>query len=457
LDFKRPGEVLLFAAQPVVANNKAFTISFGQIDEFAGNSLLLTAIDLSSHSVLWRQPNAYYLPGGPPTPAGFSGIPASDGDSVYAISGSAVYAFDATTGESHGSYKAGYPLVGQPLITKDLVITYSTSGGLPEAPVRNGFVYIFDKVTHNLKSRLLAGGPPSLADRVLYVVHGALDFSHEGIVQTYNFLDSGPSAPLRNISTRLQVGTDDNVAIAGFIITGANPKTVMLRGIGPTLQDAGLKAVLADPSLELLNSSGEILAVNDNWGTTQVGGIISDFQDGIIRGSSIAPKNSLEAAIVATLEPGPYTVVLRGANSATGVGLIEAYDIDPSSESKMANISTRGFIDAGGFMIAGFIVGSADTTVLARAISPYPVNPSDYTGIADPVLELHDSYGNILAFNDNWKDTQRADIERTTIAPSHDFESAILTTFPPGAYTAVIKGASSEMRGLALVEIYNLN
>jgi outer membrane protein assembly factor BamB len=452
LDFKRSGEILLFAAQPVVANNKAFLISFGRIDFDVGNSVLLTAIDLSSHSVLWRQPNAYYYPGGAPAPKGFSGIPASDGNSVYAISGSAVYAFDATTGEPQGSYKAGYPLVGQPLITKDLVITYSTSGGLPEAAIRNGFVYIFDKVTHNLKSRLLAGGPTSLADGVLYVVHGALDFSHQGILQTYNFLDSGPTAPLRNISTRLQVGTDDKVAIAGFIITGSNPKTVMLRGIGPTLQAAGLSGVLGDPSLELHNSSGEIIATNDNWKTTQLGGIISDFQDGIIRGSSIAPQNPLEAAIVATLEAGPYTVFLRGVNNATGLGLIEAYDLDPSSGSKMANISTRGFIAPGEIMIAGFIVGYEESRILARAMSI----AVSFPGIGDPTLELHDSNGAVVAFNDNWKDAQQFEIEATGIPPNTELESAIIRTLLPGVYTAILRGANETISGGALVEIYNL-
>jgi outer membrane protein assembly factor BamB len=452
LDLKRPGEILLFAAQPVVANNRAFAISFGRIDFDVGNSVLLTAIDLTSHAVLWRQPNAYYYPGGAPAPKGFSGIPASDGASVYAISGSAVYAFDAATGEPQGSYKAGYPLQGQPLITKDLVITYSTTGGLPEAPIRNGFVYIFDKITHNLKSRLLAGGPVSLADGVLYVVHGALDFSHEAILQTYTFLDSGPPAPLRNISTRLQVETGDKVAIAGFIITGTDQKTVMLRGIGPTLQAAGLKAVLADPSLELHNSSGEIIATNDNWGTTQVGGIISDFQDGIIRGSSIAPKDSREAAIVATLEPGPYTVILGGVNNSTGVGLIEAYDLDPSSGSKMANISTRGFIASGEIMIAGFIIGSKETRILARAMSV----AVSFPGISDPTLELHDSNGAVVAFNDNWKDSQQFEIEATGIAPNTELESAVLQTLSSGAYTAILRGVNATVSGGALVEIYNL-
>jgi hypothetical protein len=201
--------------------------------------------------------------------------------------------------------------------------------------------------------------------------------------------------------------------------------------------------------LELHGPDGSLITSNDNW---------QDTQQTQIQDSTLAPANDLEAAIVATLLPANYTAVLRGRNGTTGIGLVEMYDLDAASDSKLANISTRGFVQTGGdIMIAGFIFGNgaASEKVIIRAIGP------SLTGItnvlADPTLDLHNSNGTLLISNDNWKDdpTQADEIRATGMPPQSDFEAAIVTTLPPGAYTAIIAGKGGGT-GVALAEVYHL-
>jgi type VI secretion system secreted protein VgrG len=254
-------------------------------------------------------------------------------------------------------------------------------------------------------------------------------------------------AQLLNISTRLNVQTGDSVSIAGFIITGNAPKKVIVRGIGPSLP--GLSPLLADPMLELHGPNGALLASNDNW---------KESQQAEIENSTLAPTDDSESAIVATLTPGNYTAVLSGRNGTTGIGLVEMYDLDLASDSKLANISTRGFVQTGNnVMIAGFILGNgaAAERVVVRAIGP------SLTGIANvlanPTLELHDANGTVLISNDNWKDdaNQAAEIVAAGMAPQNDFESAFVMSLPPGQYTAIIAG-NNFGTGVGLAEVYHL-
>ena len=136
-----------------------------------------------------------------------------------------------------------------------------------------------------------------------------------------------------NISTRLQVGTDDNVLIGGFILLGTEPKRVLIRAIGPSLGAAGVSGALADPTLELHDSTGAVVGQNDNWRTTQTGGVIAGEQFAQIYTTGIPPTNNAESAIIATLDPGAYTAILAGANSSTGIGLVEVYDLGPANAS----------------------------------------------------------------------------------------------------------------------------
>jgi hypothetical protein len=254
---------------------------------------------------------------------------------------------------------------------------------------------------------------------------------------------SAPPTLLGNISTRLRVETGDNVLIGGFIITGAEPKKVIVRAIGPSLP---LADQLADPTLELFGPDG-LITSNDNWTDSPNKQEIID---------SIPPSDDLESAIIETLPAdAAYTAIVRGVNNTTGIGLVEVYDLDNSVDSKLANISTRGLVQAGdNVMIGGFIVvGSEAEKVLVRAIGPsLPLAGN----LADPTLELHDSNGGLVASNDNWRQTQEAEIMDTMIPPTNDAESAIVQTLAPAAYTAIVRG-KNETTGIALVEVYALS
>ena len=252
---------------------------------------------------------------------------------------------------------------------------------------------------------------------------------------------------LGNISTRLSVGTDTNVAIGGFIVTGTEPKQVVVRALGPSLP---LDGVLADPILELHDSSGATIATNDNWqGSANKQAIID---------AGFAPTNDKESAILMTLEPGLYTAIVRGVGATTGVALVEAYDLDRTVDSQLANISTRGFVQTGdSVMIGGLIIlGDTDTSVLVRAIGPTLAAAGVDGALEDPILELHDKDGSLITSNDDWKETQEAQIEATGLAPKDDRESAILATLSPDSYTAIVRG-KDDTTGVALVEVYNIS
>jgi hypothetical protein len=253
-----------------------------------------------------------------------------------------------------------------------------------------------------------------------------------------------PVARLANISTRAKCLTDDNVLIAGFIITGTQGKKVIVRAIGPSLVGA---EHLNNPTLELHDFSGQVIAFNDNW-------VDAPNRQEIID-STIPPTNDLESAILMTLAPGAYTAVVRGANGSMGIALAEVYDLDPSVDSKLGNISTRGFVQTGDdVMIGGLIVVGPDSqTVLIRAIGPsLPVqNP-----LTDPGLELHDSNGGLITYNLDWRSDQEGEILTTAIPPPNNLESAILRVLAPGNYTAIVF-SSDDTPGVALVEAYGLD
>jgi hypothetical protein len=254
---------------------------------------------------------------------------------------------------------------------------------------------------------------------------------------------------LANISTRLRVETGDNVLIGGFIITGTQQKKVIIRAIGPSLPFAGR---LDNPTLELRDGAGTLLDSNDDW--------VNSPDKQAINDTTIPPSNDLESAIVATLPANAsgYTAIVRGANNSTGIGIVEAYDLDRSVDSKLANISTRGFVSSGdNVLIAGTIVlGQTTQKVIVRAIGPsLPIAGK----LENPTLELRDQNGGVVEANDNWVDSpdQQAIID-STISPSNDLESAIVATLAANGanYTAIVRGVNDSI-GIAVVEVYALN
>jgi hypothetical protein len=267
----------------------------------------------------------------------------------------------------------------------------------------------------------------------------------EGVFTTPS---GGNSGLFANISTRLRVLTGDNVLIGGFILSGAQSKRVILRALGPSLPVAG---ALSDTILELRDSFGNLIGFNDDWRTDQQGEIIT---------TGLAPSHDYDSAIVATLPANnsTYTAVVRGYNGATGVGIVEAFDLDQAVDSRFANISTRGFVGTGdNVMIGGTIVtGGAAIRVLVRAIGPSLANVGIAGALPDPTLELRDSNGLLVAYNDDWRTDQQVDILGTGIPPSNNLESAIVRTLSPGAYTAIVKNYIDGVTGVALVEVYRL-
>jgi uncharacterized repeat protein (TIGR01451 family) len=350
--------------------------------------------------------------------------------------------------------------------------TTAATGVVIRTPVPTGTIFVSATnggtmsdgfVTYNVGS-LAAGGA---SHTVSFTVN--LASSRDAMVNEYDYTIAAAGVPpiagppisvtitgiaaapaqLLNISTRLNVLTNDNVLIGGFIISGTDSKKVIIRGLGPSLAQAGVSGVLADPVLELHEPNGTVIT-NNNW---------KDTQEAAIEATGIPPTDDLESAIVETLAPGAYTAILSGNNGGTGVGLVEAYDLDQATNSHLVNLSTRGFVETGdNVLIGGCIVGGADggsATVVVRAIGPSLAVAGVTGALQDPILELHDGNGDLLASNDNWRDGQEDQIIADQLAPTDDRESAIEVTLAPGDYTAIVSGVGGTT-GVALVEFYNL-
>ena len=293
--------------------------------------------------------------------------------------------------------------------------------------------------------------------------------SPEGInldVIGYDLVQTSQTS-LSNISTRSFVQTGEHVMIGGFIVQGTGPKRVIIRAIGPELTQFGIPDALANPILELHNGSGSVIATNDDWQTTIVGGIITSSQVSDIQNSGHAPTAASESAIIANLPPGNYTAIVRGVANTTGVGLVEVYDLNSAASSSLSNISTRSFVQTSEHvMIGGFIVqGTGTKKVIIRAIGPELTQFGITDELANPTLELHNANGGLIATNDNWQTTiiggiingdQVSDIQNSGHAPTAATESAIIANLQPGNYTAIVRGVSNTT-GVALVEVYDLD
>ena len=256
---------------------------------------------------------------------------------------------------------------------------------------------------------------------------------------------NGP-AQLANISTRGFVGTGDNILIAGFVVSGNNSKKVGIRALGPSVN---VPNRLPDPNLELRDKAGTLLAKNDDW---------KAGQQQEVTNAGLAPSSDLESALITTLAAGSYTVLVRGTNNGTGDGVVEVYDLDsfPASTGRVVNLSSRAPVGVGDdILIAGMIVrGDAGEKIVVRAIGPDLSASGVPNPLQDPILELRDPNGNLVAQNDNWRDFQ-SDAIPTTLQPGDDRDGAIAITLAPTAYTAIVRGKNG-MTGTALVEFYDL-
>jgi glucose/arabinose dehydrogenase len=257
-----------------------------------------------------------------------------------------------------------------------------------------------------------------------------------------------------NISVRSRVGTGGDVLFSGFINVGTAPKKVILRARGPSLQQVGVSDFLADPILELHANDGSLITSNNNWRDNSA----ADQQE--IVNNQLAPSNDLEPAIVRVLQPGTYTAIVKGQNNGTGVALVEVYDVEPTSASRLANISGRALVlTEGNVLITGFIVGNngGAAKLVIRGRGPSLTQSGIVNPLADPTLELRDNNGGLVIGNDNWQDnaSQAAQISANGLAPSNPLESAVATSLLPGQYTAIVAGKSGGT-GVGVVEVYNL-
>ena len=276
-----------------------------------------------------------------------------------------------------------------------------------------------------------------------------------GALLSFSTVSGTSSGLVGNISTRLPVGIGDNALFEGFIVQGpaGSSKKIMVRALGPALAAFGIGDALANPTLDIFEGSNKV-ATNDDWGTTQIGGLITGDQSAEIAASGLAPSNGKESSIIANLAPGEYTAVVRGFGDTVGTGLVDAYDMSAASPAKVVNFATRGLIQPGDKLLtAGLIIQNGPVRAVIRAIGPSLIAFNITNALPDTTLQLRDQNGNLVQENDDWQTDQKQELESTGLQPTNPKEAALVQTIPPGQYTAQVRG-KPEATGIGVVEVY---
>jgi predicted extracellular nuclease len=332
------------------------------------------------------------------------------------------------------------------------------------------YSYVFDGNAQSLDHSLVNNNMFGRTSRFIYARNNA-DFAesfrndasrperfsdHDPEV-AYFLLDGATPGLVANVSTRLQVGKDDDALFEGFIIQGpaGSTKKIIVRGLGPFLAGFSVPDPLQNPTLDIFQGSTKV-ATNNDWRTTQVGGFITGDQSGEIAASGFAPSDEAESAIIANLGPGSYTAVERGLGNTTGIGLVDAFDLSAAAAAKVVNFATRGLVQPGAKLLtAGFITQNGPVRAVIRAIGPSLVGPpfNITNALPDTTLQLRNQNGDVVQENDDWETDQKAELEATGLQPSNPKEAAIVRTIPPGQYTAQVRG-KPESTGTGVVEVY---
>ena len=272
-----------------------------------------------------------------------------------------------------------------------------------------------------------------------------------GTGPAYNSIPNGPV--LMDLSARGTTYTGNNVLIGGFIVQGSQPVQLVVRCLAFSLASYGISNALGDSVIYLYDANNNLIASNDDWFTSSDAETISSYHRD--------PPNSIESALLVTLNPGNYTAIVKSYSDSqqaatAGVALFEVYDLRKSA-SRLGNVSARGQVGTGNnILIGGLIVGgSTPKPVVVRALGP-TLTRFGVTGVlADPYLELRDGNGNLVEANNDWQQSpEAAAIMADGKAPSNAKESAMARTLSPGNYTALVRGVGGTT-GTALVEVYD--
>ena len=267
----------------------------------------------------------------------------------------------------------------------------------------------------------------------------------------YKAIADGPV--LMDLSTRGTTSTGNSVLIGGFIIQGSQPVQVVVRCLAGSLASFGVSNALFDSVIELRDANNNLIASNDDWFTSNDAQTICSYRRD--------PPNSIESALLVTLNPGSYTAIVKSYSDAqqaatSGVALFEVYDLRTSS-SRLGNVSTRGQVGTGdNILIGGVIVGgNMSKPVVVRALGP-TLTQFGVTGVLqNPYLELRDGNGNLVEANNDWQQSpEAATISADGKAPPDAKESAMAPTLSPGNYTALVTGVGGTT-GTGLIEVYD--
>ncbi|MCB1776336.1 MAG: hypothetical protein KDI50_02760 [Candidatus Competibacteraceae bacterium] len=269
---------------------------------------------------------------------------------------------------------------------------------------------------------------------------------------TANFI---VASRLINLSTRGWVGTGDSLIISGFILgSGDTPRRMILRALGPVLTEAAVPGVLPDPRFTLTTVDGQVIASNDNWGDAD--------NAAELQALGYAPSDPREAALLITLDPNvPYTLLVDGVNSNTGIALVEILDPDVATPTpRLVNLSARGWAGKDDDMLIGGLIisgGDQPRRVLLRALGPSLVQAQLANVLSDPRFTLTTVDGQVIASNDNWGDADNAaEIQATGLAPPDSHEPALLITLDPNVPYTVLVDSAEDASGLVLLEILDL-
>jgi hypothetical protein len=263
---------------------------------------------------------------------------------------------------------------------------------------------------------------------------------------------------LTNLSVRTSAGTGAQTLSMGFVLGGTGNKTLVIRGVGPTLTTAfNVPGTLADPTLTIFgpNSQTLVAASNDNWTAADAGAMAAV-------GAFALTSGSRDSAVIVPVGPGAYTAQITGAGNSTGIALAEIYDTAPVSGVRLVNVSARAQVDTGaGVLIAGFtIAGNTSRTVLIRGVGPGLQQFSVPGVLVDPQVDVFAS-GNAIPVksNNDWGNDSTLSAAFTQVSafalPASSKDAALLVTLAPGSYTAQVSGVGGTT-GVALVEIYDL-